>query len=166
MSAINNTQTNNTSFLPEISTCALGTTMSAGSGVALQLLDSELVDPLKLPRLVANFLDYSGRATILAGIVMSVYSMVHLCDKVISKRNELDKAVAATALGVLFTAIAETLYDHFWEIAPDFDWLEGHSMIYSIATNMGWQASAILGFTAVVCTGYAAYRLGQAILAD
>lgn len=153
---------NNNHWIPnEVPMTAIGTTISAISGVATQILSSPIGKHWIKSTTLLNFAYYGFAATGIAGVVITIYSMARLCQKMISERSALDKTVATTALGILFAAVTETLAEHFYNIAPSFGWLEGRSIAYAIGTNLAWEASAVLGLGSLVFTGCAAYKAAQ-----
>ncbi len=151
------------SYVPrEALTATFGVTLAAASSVAVQIIvsSSESSDST----LMRNFTIYSCGAGGIIGIVMSIYSMVRLCKKVVSDKDSISTSIAVTALGGLSSALIQTIGEHFWKLAPSFYWLDEHSMGYAIATNFAWKASAIAGVSGLVFTAYGAYRTGVAIL--
>lgn len=144
----------------EVPTAALGITVAATSGVALQYLASTA---RCFPTLTHHFLNYSCSAALVAGIVMAVYSAVRLAQKSISEKTPLRNVIVITA-GCLSTALAQTIGHHFWTIAPSFMWPNGHTLAYCIGTNLAWQISALTGLAGIVFTAYAAYRISQTLL--
>ena len=145
----------------EASAVAAGIGLTATSNVAIQFL-------LSVPHLhsiVGHFVGYSCGAAAIAGTVMTVYSAVRLCQNVVPEKTVLHKAITTTAVGCFTTALAQTIGQHFWTIAPSFNQLNGLSLAYCIGTNFAWQVSAITGIAGIVFTAYAAYRTGQALLA-
>lgn len=156
--------TNINHWMPkEVSTAAIGITVTAACNLAIQFLLTSSTRPL--PGIALHFVGYSCGAAAIAGTVMTIYSTVRLCEKMITEKTALHKAVTATTLGCLPTALAQTIGQHFWTIAPSFDHLYRHSMAYCISTNLAWQIAAITGLAGVVFTAYAAYRTGQVIFA-
>jgi len=156
--------TNQNHWMPkEISTASIGTMIAATSNVAFQILTTiDIVLPTCLNN-VRRFAGYSFAATSIVGTVLALHSMVRLCQKTISEKNKLEKNVAITALGVFSAALAETMAEFLLEIAPSFRYSFGHSMAYSITTNLALQTSLIIGLGGIVFTAYAAYRTGRAI---
>lgn len=157
----------NNQWMPqEAVSVALGVGTGAISHVAIQYLQSSASEWIKMPTILKNVVKYSFGATAIAGIVLSVYSIVRLCKRIISQENELHKAVSATALGVLLTSCAEAIGEHFWELAPSFSHLMDHSMAYCIGTNLALHACIITGIAGIVFTAYAAYRIGKSLSMD
>lgn len=161
-----NSQNNNYWIPKEIPMAASGVALAASANVGMQFIGSDVVNWTKVPSILRNFLGYSCAAISVVGGVMAVYSSIRLCQKIISEKNELNKAMTATALGSLATALVQAIGEHFYDIAPFFDYLGKHSLAFCIGTNLAWQASFILGVAGIVFTAYAAYRTGQAILAN
>ncbi len=152
------TQINN--WMPkEISTATLGVTLAAASNVATDLLRSSVS-----PSFARNVVMYCGSAAAFAGAVVAVYSAFRSCKHMLAERDDLQKTITLTTLGSVAMALAQALTEHFWELAPSFSYLDGHSLAFCIATNFAWEACAIAGLGSIVFTAYAAYRTGQAIL--
>lgn len=159
MNIVNNV----TSYVPrEVSTATIGVTLAAASGVAIQIIATS--SKLFTSNVMRNFLVFSCGAAGIIGTVMTVYSMIHSCQKIISEKNELPKSITVTVLGGLSSALIETIGEHFWKIAPSFYSLNGQTMVYAIATNFAWQASLLAGVGGLIFTAYAAYRLGIAAI--
>lgn len=145
----------------EVSTAVFGITTTAASSVLIQIIQSSHSSSKNVLR---NFAIYSCGSASIIGAVMTVYSMMRLCQKVVPERNELTKSIAVTVLGGLGTALVQSIGEHFWTIAPSFYSLGNHSMAYASATNFAWQASLITGLGGIVFTANAAYRLGLAVI--
>lgn len=151
------------SYIPrEVSMTTFGVTLAAASGVALQIITSS--SQIYESDVVLNFLAYSGCAGGIIGIVMTVYSMVRSCQKIISAGDELSRSATITFLGGLSSALIQTIGKYFWTIAPSFRWLHGHTIGYALVTNFAWQAALVAGVGALAVTAYAAYRLGVAAI--
>lgn len=136
----------------EIQTAALGTTLGAGMLAAAQCL-STYTAFYSLPSLVRNFVIFGCCAGTVAGVVMSVYSMFRLCQRFISHDNQLNKAVTATALGVLLTTTSYSIGEHLLQIVPNY-----------LVRDFAFYACGITGIGSIIFTSYAAYRLGKAII--
>jgi hypothetical protein len=145
----------------EIQTTVGGITLAATSGVAVQFLESSAKH---FPSIAQNFARYSCSAALITGTVIATYSAVRLSQKIVSQESPLKKTVAATVLGCLSTALAQTISEHFYRIAPSFNWLQGHSMAYCVGTNLAWYISAFTAAAGIVFTAYTAYQLGKAVL--
>jgi len=159
--SVSEIKTNTNHWLPkEVSTGAIGITITASANVAIQFFAS--LSEKQAPALVRNFVGFSCAAAAIAGTVITIYSAVHLCQKIMADKPP-KKAVLMTAIGGFSTALAQTINQHFWEIAPSFKQRWMYSMSHLIATNFAWQLSAITGLAGLVFTAYAAYRTGQAI---
>jgi len=153
------------SYIPkEVSTTTFGVALTAGSGVALQIISS--YSNLFASNVMRNFLAYSCVAGGIIGTVMTVYSMIRSSQKIISESNELPKSITITVLGGLSSALIQAIGEHFWTIAPSFYpySLGGHTIGYAIATNFAWQACVIAGVGGLIFTANAAYRLGVATI--
>lgn len=145
----------------EASAAAAGIGIAATSNTAIQFLAS-------VPRLhsiVGHLVGYSCGAAAIAGTVMTVYSAVRLSQKVVTEKPVLQRVVTATTVGCFATALAQTIGQYFWTIAPSLGRLNGLSLAYCIGTNFAWQVSAVTGIAGIVFTAYAAYRTGQALVA-
>lgn len=150
-------------YCKELLTTTLGITIGASANIARQYLLEYAAWP---PVVARNFVSNICIATSMAGMVAGIYSAICLSKKISSDENNLQKAVTATALGAIFYSAAYTAYEHFFEIAPSFYWLEpGESIAYCIGTNFAWQISCAAGIAAMAFTGYAAYRVAKSILA-
>ena len=150
-------------YYKEVATTTLGVTIGAAANIARQYL---LEYATWTPLIARNFTSNICLATSAAGMVAGIYSAICLAKKISSNENDLQKTVTATALGAVFYSAAYTAYEHFFEIAPSFYWLEpGESVAYCIATNFAWQISCAAGIAALAFTGYAAYRVAKSILA-
>ena len=145
----------------EVSTAAFGITTTAAAGVLVQIIQST---PSSSSNILRNFAIYSCGSASIIGAVMTVYSMMRLCQKIVPERNELAKSIGVTVLGGLSTALVQAVGEHFWTIAPSFQSLGNRSMAYAVATNFAWQASLITGIGGIVFTASAAYRLGLAVI--
>lgn len=152
----------NLSIPKELSTASLGTITAGAANVAVQFLTSLQHSPSFL----GKFIGFSCGATSIAATVITIYSAVHLSQKMISEKNKLTQNIALTALGVFATALAESLCEYFWKIASDpyFVLFRGEPLAYCIATNLAWQTALIAGVGGIAFTAYAAYRTGKAVL--
>jgi hypothetical protein len=165
MATISNIQNKNNQWIPkEAPTAALGISIATISTLALHYFLSSVSNFDRFPSIAKNFVLYGCGAAVIAGAVMGVYSTIRLCQK-ITEKNELHKAVTATALGILFTALVEATGRHIYKLAPSFDRLMGHSMAYAFGTNLAMHACLFAGGAAIVFTAYAAYSTGRALLA-
>lgn len=165
MSTISNIQPKTNPWIPkEATTAALGISIAAISSLALHYLCSRASHFSQIPSIARNFVFYGCGAALIAGVVMGAYSTIRLCQK-ITEKNELHKAVTATAIGILFTAVAEAVGRHIYKFVPSFDALGGHSLAYALGANFAVHATILTGGAALLFTAYAAYSTGRALLA-
>lgn len=159
-------QNNSYSIPNEVPMILAGSTITSASLTALNYLDAPIALCNTIPTPVKNFLYGFSGVTAIAGIVMAIYSAVHLCKEIILKEKSLEDKLVTLGSGVFVSATLHALAISFGDMIPSI-WQIGESYSWSfwIGTNLACYTCAIATIAAYAFTAYATYYITRHVLA-